>query len=60
MSGQNILKAVYGEHVGGSCPVWFSDGKSLSAGTDFTPLHRCTRIQLDIFEIMHGHGLPSY
>ena len=29
---------IYGKHVGGSCPAWFSDGESLSAGTHFTPL----------------------
>ena len=37
------LSRIYGKHVGGSCPAWFSDEKSLSAGTDFTPLLRaCT------------------
>ena len=32
-----------GESIWGSCPTWFSDGNSLSVGTDFTPLlHTCT------------------
>ena len=37
------LSRIYGKHVGRSCPAWFSDEKSLSAGTDFTPMLRaCT------------------